>query len=80
MPGPRLYPQMRRDFDAMLDRVEAAQSGTTEQTGYGVVEWLADVELANKFVETWWDTLTHQEQNAYAARVAYLKAVGKGIR
>lgn len=77
---PTLYPQIRRDFDTMLDRVEAAQRGTHEQTGYGVVEWQADVALAERFVRIWWDMLSQQEQHAYAARVAYLKGFGKGIR
>lgn len=74
------FPEARKEFDEMLDRVEAAQRGTGEQTGYGPIEWIADVEITNKFVAAWWDMLQHREQVAYAARIVYLQALGKGIR
>ena len=67
----------RKAFDAMLDRVEAAQR---DQRGYGPVENAADVEIAKTFLDKWWVLLTHHELTRYRARLAHLKALGKGIR
>lgn len=72
-----LFLDDRREFDAMLDRLEDAQRN---QQTYGPLENAADVEIANRFVERWWFMLTNREQTAYLARLAYLKAIGKGIR
>lgn len=63
---------LRRDFDEMLDRLEAAaRDGHTKE--YGFLENQADVALAKRFVDTMWAALTNQEQTAYQRRLAYLK-------
>lgn len=63
--------KLRRDFDAMLDRLEAAVQGNKH---YDYMDNAADVALTNRFVALWWDVLSHQEQNAYAARIAWLRS------
>jgi len=67
---------VRRDFDAMLDRLEAAVTG--HNPNYAYLENQADLLLTRRFVQVHWDTLTHAEQQRYAARLAYLKSKGKG--
>jgi hypothetical protein len=62
--------KLRRDFDAMLDRLEAAVQGNKH---YDYMDNAADVTLTNRFVALWWDVLSRQEQKAYAARIAWIQ-------
>ncbi len=62
----------------MLDRLETAVTG--HGPDYGVIENLADVELANQFVHTWWGVLDHAEQRRYLNRLKYLKFKGRDAR
>lgn len=67
----------KRAFDAVLDRLEAAHDSDQQ---YGMIENQADVAIAKRFVERWWDLLDHAEQVRYGSRLAYLKHLGKGNR
>ena len=63
--------KLRRDFDAMLDRLEAAVQGAWY---YDFMDNAADVALTQRFVALAWDALSNAEQTRYAGRIAYLKS------
>jgi hypothetical protein len=67
---------IRRDFDAMLDRLEAAVTGHNPH--YAFMENQADFAITRQFMQMCWDDLTHAEQHRYAGRLAYLKSRSKG--
>jgi hypothetical protein len=73
---------LRRQFDAELDRLEAAiDEDKIGNVGYGPLENQAMVALAQTFVESAaWDALEHHEQVAYQRRLAYLKSKSKGLQ
>ena len=67
--------KLREDFDAMLERVEAAQDGQRSPDGdaYELLDVQADTELAKRFIEHWGDVLSMQELGAYMARVMFIQ-------
>lgn len=66
---------IRREFDAMLDRLEAAVTG--HNPNYAYLENQADVALTRQFMQVHWDMLSHAEQQRYMTRLAYLKRKGR---
>lgn len=67
---------VRRDFDAMLDRLEVAVTG--HNPAYGPIDNQADLALTHQFMRLVWGGLDHADQRRYATRLAYLKSKGKG--
>ena len=67
---------IRRDFDAMLDRLEEAV--TDHNPDYAYLENQADLALTHQFMQMCWDDLDHAEQQRYAARLAFLTRKGRG--
>jgi hypothetical protein len=63
------------EFDAALDRLEAAVTGYNP--GYGPVEHQADIAITHRFMVIW-DGLPHHVQQAYWARIKRLQRHGKG--
>lgn len=57
------------EFDRMLDDVEAALQGAE----HGLVENLASVEIAQRFVRDCWDHLPYSDQERYQARLAWMR-------
>lgn len=73
----REFALARKEFDAILDRLEDAQRGNASPFAYGPLENQADVAAATRFVTTWWEFLEHRQQHAYLQRLAFLKALGR---
>lgn len=72
---PPLMIKLREDFEAMLERVEAAQDGQKSPGGdaYELLDVQADTELAKRFIEHWGDMLSFGELGAYMARVKFMQ-------